>query len=243
MWTTAQKRVLIDCLADSPTALICNAYALIGSHSPCTNWSLKNLTPEFPAMIGEAITIKLDCSSPDSPHDNAGSDLWNKMVEQIEASELPSVVVIESIGLYENGAVLGDGMAKTMLVAGAAGCVTNGAVRDLADVKKAGLKTFAGGCVVNHTSLRWSGLGEPVKIAGLTIKTGDLLHGDGDGLIILPENGWDRVVLACRLQLSYEKAAHVVLRRTDLAVSERDRLIKGLFKKYRDMLTTETDDY
>jgi regulator of RNase E activity RraA len=134
-------------------------------------------------------------------------------------------------------------MAKTMLAAGAVGFVTNGAVRDLEGIRQAGLKTFGGGCVANHTSLRWSGLGDPVVIGGLLIRTGDLLHGDGDGLIVLPEDGWDRIVYACRLQLDFEKAAHIVMRRTDFTAEEKERRAAELYKKYMDKLKSGTEAF
>lgn len=234
------KAKLIERLADSSTALICNAYDFLGMHAPCADWTIKCMTPEFPAMVGEAITIKLDCSSPSDDHtyemeEADGSD-WYKVIEMVEASTVPRVVVIESLGEKQKGAVLGDGMAKTMLAAGAVGCVTDGGVRDIVDIKRAGLKQFGAGSVVNHTRLRWSGLGEPVTIGGLKIKTGDIVHGDEDGLITLPEEGWSSVVRACRYVLDFEKAAHVVLRSTDISVSERSRRVTELSAQYKELI-------
>ena len=219
------KRRLIERLADSSTALVCNAYDFMGLHAPCANWDVKYLTPEFPPLVGEAITIQLDCSTPDGEiryewesgaAQQKRRNLYYEMVERIEQATLPQVVVIESVGDYASGAVIGDGMAKTFLAAGAVGCVTNGAVRDIQDVKKAGLKTFGGGFVVNHYSLRWRGLGEPVKIGGLT----------------LPEAGWTKVVRACRYVTDFEKQAHVLLRRTEIGAAEKERAIGALAAQY-----------
>lgn len=239
------KAKLIERLADSPTALICNAYDFLGMHAPCTDWTIKCMTPEFPAMVGEAITIKLDCSSPSDDHtyemeEADGSD-WYKVIEMVESSTVPRVVVIESLGEKQKGAVLGDGMAKTMLAAGAVGCVTDGGVRDIVDIKRAGLKQFGGGYVVNHTRLRWSGLGEPVTIGGLEIKTGDIVHGDTDGLITLPEEGWSSIVRACRYVLDFEKAAHVALRSTDISVSERSKRVTELSEQYKELINSVDD--
>jgi len=244
------KRRLIERLADSSTALICNAYDFMGLHSPCTNWDIKCLTPEFPPMVGEAITISLDCSTPeDKTHyefeakDNEGQNknapkenLYYKMVEMVEQSSIPQVVVIQALGDFSYGAVAGDGMAKTFLAAGAAGFITNGPVRDLNDIKKAGLKTFGGGQTVNHYPLHWSGLCQPVKIGGLTIHTGDIIHGDTDGVITLPEQGWPKVVRACRYVLDFEKAAHVTLRRTEISAMEKNRLVAGLVAQYSEAI-------
>ena len=234
------KARLIERLADSPTALVCNAYDFLGLHAPCCDWSVFCMTPEFPAMVGEAITIKLDCSSPSDDHtyEMEGTDVneWFKLIESVEKAKVPQVVVIQSLGEKQKGAVLGDGMAKTMIAAGAAGCVTDGGVRDIADIKRAGLKQFGGGNVVNHTRLRWSGFGEPVTIGGLQIKTGDIVHGDADGLITLPQEGWNSAVRACRYVLDFEKAAHVVLRSTDISVAEKQKRVAQLSAEYKEKI-------
>jgi regulator of RNase E activity RraA len=238
------KKSLIERLADSPTALVCNAYDFLGMHAPCTDWNIKYLTPDFPPMVGEAITIKLDCSTPDEDTPpEAGNkkigpeeNLYNRMMRLVEESAVPRVIVIESLGNFCSGAVLGDGMAKTMLAAGAAGCVTNGAVRDIQDVKKAGLKTFGGGNVVNHYALRWSGLCEPVTVGGLTIRTGDIVHGDMDGVITLPEAGLPKIVRACRYVLDFEKEAHVILRKTEIDAIEKGRQVGALSARYRELI-------
>ena|GEM_PF-1972429 len=241
------KQMLIDCLADSPTALICNAYDFMGMHSPCTDWSVFSMTSEFPPMVGEAITIKLDCSSPsgdnryEAEDDGRGKSHWQMLLERMEQSEVPQVVVIESLGEKRKGAVLGDGMSKTILSLGGAGCVTDGGVRDIADIKRAGMKLFGGGYVVNHTALRWSGLGEPVSIGGLQIKTGDMVHGDTDGVIVMPQEGWGKVVRACRYVLDFEKAAHVESRRTDIDVAQKNVRIGELVSEYKQLIEAITD--
>jgi len=224
------KRHLIEQLSDSSAALICNAYEFMGIHSPCTDWTVKCLTPQLPVMTGEAITISLDCSTPDVDREVS---LYYKMIEMIERSDLPRVVVIKSLGNYSYGAVAGDGMAKTMLAAGAAGLITNGPVRDLNDIKRAGFKTFAGGVTANHHSLRWSALGQPVMIGGLNIHTGDIIHGDNDGIVNLPEKGWNRIVRACGHVADFERKAHVIFRRTDILIVEKERRIKELAEEYR----------
>jgi len=224
-----QRKQLVERLADSSTALVCNAYDFMGLHSPCTDRSILCQTPELPLMVGAAITISIDCSTPpgqqyftaDDTSGDPEGNLYQALVEMIEKSTVPCVVVIQSLGNYEYGAVLGDGMAKTMVTAGAVGVVTNGPVRDLRDIKKVGLNVFAGGVTPNHHALRWSGLGKPVSIGGLEIHTGDILHGDSDGVITLPEDGLHKVVRACRYVLDFEKKVHVVMRRTDISMSEK----------------------
>lgn len=237
------KRSLIEKLADSPTALICNAYSFLGLHAPCADWTVRCMTPELPAMVGEAITIKLDCSTPNGEHryemessSEGGNALYYEMAERMAATDVPKIVVIQSLGEKSRSAVLGDGMAKLFRSVGASGFVTDGGVRDLADVRKAGLTTFGGGAVANHFAHRWSDLGGEVTVGGLTIKTGDIVHGDRDGLIVVPEAGWGQVVRACRHVLDFEKAAHTVLRSTTVAPGRKRAAVGRLADEYGAMM-------
>lgn len=190
-------------------------------------------------MVGEAITIKLDCSTPADEDgyefesaSSQGNRLYYELVERMGHTDLPKVVVIESEGNKSASAVLGDGMAKIFRAAGAVGCVTDGGVRDIQDICRVGLMTFGGGAVVNHFPLRWHGLGDPVSIGGLAIETGAIVHGDRDGIAVLPEAGWDKVVRTSRYVLDFEKAAHVLLRTTSLSPGEKEREVAVLADEY-----------
>ncbi len=234
---------LIEELSDSPTALICNACSFMELHAPCTDWNIRYLTPEFPPMCGIAITIRLDCSTPEDqlPPDTSG-ELYYEMIDRIQNSLFPMVVVIKSMGEKSRGAVAGDGMAKTMLAAGASGLVTDGGIRDLEGIRHAGLKTFGGGLTVNHRALRWSGLGEPVTIGSLEIHSGDLLHGDGDGIITVPEKSWNRIVGACNYVNDFEKKAHALLRRSDIPGKEKYLRVSELSEACRDRIRSAQNE-
>jgi len=239
----AKKRKLIEQLADSPTALICNAYSFMGYHAPCSDWSVRCMTPDLPPMVGEAVTIKLDCSTPDGEYKyefenppDSGNALYYQLIERLEKTGIPKIVVIQSLGDKSRSAVLGDGMAKLFRAAGAAGCVTDGGVRDIHDICKSGLTTFAGGLVPNHFSLRWSDPGSPVTVGGLTIEEGSIVHGDRDGVIVLPKEGWDTVVRTCRYVVDFEKAAHVIVRDTAMRPQEKQSKIGELAATYKELI-------
>lgn len=216
---------LTDVLPDSPSALVFNACSALGFTISASEAALRCLTPEFPAFCGEAVTIKLDCSAEEG---DDSSFLYYEMLELIAKSSRPMAAVIESVSQPLSHAAAGDGMAKAMLTAGTAALVSNGAVRDLAGIRQAGLMTFAGGLVPGHRHLRWSGLGDPVFIGGMHIHTGDLLHGDEDGLIVIPPQCFSRIIPACRLVRDFETAAHAELRRTDRTAAEKQASVQKL---------------
>ena len=66
------------------------------------------------------------------------------------------------------------------------GVVTNGSVRSIPAAERAGFHLFAGSVSVSHAYVHIIEIGSPVEIAGLKIRSGDLLHGDLHGVQSIP---------------------------------------------------------
>jgi regulator of RNase E activity RraA len=71
---------------------------------------------------------------------------------------------------------------------GCVGCVTNGSVRDLDEVEPLGFHFFASHVAVSHAYVHIVEVGTPVRIGGLTVRPGDLLHGDKHGVTNIPND-------------------------------------------------------
>ena len=84
------------------------------------------------------------------------------------------------------GAFVGEIHAHIALALTCVGCVTNGAVRDLAPVEALGFQLFAGGVSPSHAYAHIVDWGHPVEIGGLRINPGDLVHGDRHGVHTVP---------------------------------------------------------
>jgi len=106
----------------------------------------------------------------------------------------PVVVVLREVGpLGDFCAHCGEVMATIFQKLGAVGVVSNCAVRDAEQVRKLGFHYFARGMVASHGNFRIVRVNVPVEVCGLRIATGDLLHGDINGLIKVPEHGRDKL--------------------------------------------------
>lgn len=240
-WTTEQKKHLIEQLSDSSTALVCNALDFMGIEVPYMDETVRCMTPGLPPLVGEVVTIRLDSSTVGN---KADADPYYKMLEDMSKSDIPKVVVVQTVGSdIRRECVAGDGMAKTMLSVGALGLVTDGGIRDIKDITNQGFKVFGLGHVVQHTPLVWSGLYEPVRIGGITVRTGDILHGDIDGVIVVPEESYPRITKACRINMDFEKKAHVILRQTGIPVPEKrgqvTRLVAEALKEIKESVDFE----
>ena len=100
----------------------------------------------------------------------------------------PKVVVIQDVGTDRlHSCHCGEVMATTMKRLGAVALLCDGGVRDLHEVRAlGGFQFFAPGLVVAHGNPLTFDIGVNVTISGVAIKTGDLLHGDANGLLRIP---------------------------------------------------------
>jgi regulator of RNase E activity RraA len=106
----------------------------------------------------------------------------------VEASPRPAIVVMQDIGTdHERAAHSGEVMCTIFSTLGAIGLVSNCAVRDLTAVRNLGFHYFARGAVSSHAHFRIVRSNIPVEIHGMTVKPGDLLHGDENGIELLPD--------------------------------------------------------
>lgn len=169
---------------DSPT--IANAIEQLQLRDRCEGYiggSVRCMFPELGVMVGHALTVTMD-SQPGPVADREGH--W-RMWEALLKTPRPSVVVVKDLtGAPNRCAYFGEVMASIALACGAVGVVTDGGVRDVAEVRAIGLQYFAPCPVVSHGNFRIVDLGVPITLDGQRIGTGDLLHGDANGIVIVP---------------------------------------------------------
>ena len=141
--------------------------------------------PQLPPMLGYAATSRIRTSSPPM----AGAcyydrmDWWNYVASLPE----PRVIVIQDADHVPGvGALVGEIHASIAQALKCVGCVTNGAVRDLQAVEALGFHLFACHASVSHAYAHVIEFGQPVEVGGLKIQSGDLVHGDQNGVHVIP---------------------------------------------------------
>jgi regulator of RNase E activity RraA len=70
---------------------------------------------------------------------------------------------------------------------GAVGMVTNGALRDVDEVHALEFHYFMRYPVVSHGNFWIDSVGEPIELDGQRVEPGDILHGDRNGIVIVPD--------------------------------------------------------
>jgi regulator of RNase E activity RraA len=145
--------------------------------------SVRAMFPELGVMLGYALTVAMT-NRFGPPPGRAG---WWRMWEELEKLPRPSVVVVQDVsGAPTRCAYFGEVMATVAKRLGAVGIVSDGGVRDLPEVRAMGLHYFAPYAVASHGNFEIVDVGGRIRLDGQEIRTGDLLHGDLNGIVIVP---------------------------------------------------------
>jgi 4-hydroxy-4-methyl-2-oxoglutarate aldolase len=100
----------------------------------------------------------------------------------------PSDVLVVAAQGFPDTAVVGDNMARIAKMRGAVAVVTDGAVRDVDEIRAIGLPVFSRAVTPNSAYGNGPGeVGLPLAIGDVAIDTGDLVIGDADGVVIVPK--------------------------------------------------------
>lgn len=170
---------------DSPT--LCNAIELLGvrpQQDGFTPLSIRCLFSHPGRMCGYAVTAQVETVSQSEPFDIGQ---FVELYRLLDASPKPAVIALQEIGGHPDYAAhCGEVMATIFMRLGAVGLVSDCAVRDLPEVRALGFHYFARGSVASHANFRIARVGVPVNICCLTVRPGDLLHGDQNGVVNVP---------------------------------------------------------
>jgi regulator of RNase E activity RraA len=144
-------------------------------------------------MAGPAFTLRYIPAREDLdevPLDNL-KDVQRLGIERIQAGE---VLVIDARGDTRAG-TLGSILAARLQARGAAGLVTDGAYRDTPAIVGSGLPAYAAAmnAHTNKTIHHPSELQVPIACGGVAVFPGDVVVGDGEGVVVIPAHLADRV--------------------------------------------------
>ena len=168
--------------------IVCDAIERFGvrlRQDGYTDGSVKCLLPSLGAFVGYAVTGRIMAEQPHEPGNLrvAWQDVW----AYVDGQPKPSIMVCQDLDQPPGrGCAWGDVSASIFRRLGCNAVITNGAVRDIRQVEALGFGLFAQGPVVGHANVRFVEIGGPVKVAGLAVHPGDLLHADEHGAVIIP---------------------------------------------------------
>jgi regulator of RNase E activity RraA len=177
--------IALLCQYDTPT--ISNVIELFGVRPRNTGYMDSRIRACFPEMgpiAGYAATATIRTAFP-----RAEGSVYATLDEQVRRfAEIPGppVVVFQDLDDPAAGATFGEIMCATYQAFGAVGLVTSGAARDLDQVRRLGFPVFSNGAICSHGYSHIVSLDVPVRVGGLAVHPGDLLHADANGVTSIP---------------------------------------------------------
>jgi regulator of RNase E activity RraA len=205
---------LLDFLRTIDTPTVANAIEILNVRARTEGFPsllVRCLFPELGVMCGYAVTAHVETVSSVNPR---SEDAFVELFSAVEQSPKPAVVVLQDIGSDpDRAAHSGEIMCTIFSTLGAIGLISDSAVRDLSAVKKLGFHYFARGAVSSHAHFRIVRTNVPVAIHGMTVRPGDLLHGDENGVVTIPQESRESLPDAIRQVLDKERALLDFVRR------------------------------
>ncbi|QGG49472.1 RraA family protein [Lysinibacillus pakistanensis] len=196
-----------------PTTAVSDA---TGGHTNLRS-DIKPLADHF-KLAGRVVTVRL----PDGEN--------GAVLEAIRAANEGDILVIDAKG-NTNRAVAGDFVISLAKGIGVQGFVVDGVIRDIAAIRELDFPVFSLGTTVAAGNKNGGGkVNIPISIGGVTVHPGDYIIGDVDGVVVVPQEDAERIVMAAEAKLEKDEVraqeAHVngkesILAYLDKVLTER----------------------
>lgn len=181
------------------TCVVASAIETANVRLPNTGFAHSDIRCIFeglPPVAAHAATARVRTAAPPiegGRYSYARTDWWDHLL----AIPAPRILVIQDMDTNPGlGAFIGEVHSNILLAMSCVGVVTNGAVRDLPEVRPTGFYMFAGNVSVSHAYAHVLDFGGPVEVGGLKIHPGELIHGDVHGIQTVPIEAIDEILSA-----------------------------------------------
>jgi len=188
---------------------------------------IRTLFPELGPLVGYAVPCVIRAEPQPLQGHRASTYGWWDYVLTIPA---PRVIVVHDLDDPRGqGAQWGEVQANIHKALGCAGVITDGSVRDLDEVKALGFQFAAAHVSVSHAYVHMVDFGLPVKVGGLWVKPGDLVHADQHGAVTIPADIAARIPEAVAKVEADERQIISVCQPRDFTADK----LKELYQKIR----------
>jgi len=185
---------------DTPT--VCNALELVVPERRGYGYTTQPLVctrPELPPMVGIARTAAIRAAHPSHLQGSEARQMSDGYYAYIDEGPKPSIAVIQDMDDNQRGygSWWGEVNSNIHNGFGALGVITDGSVRDLPDIAD-GFQMMADRVGPSHAYVHVVGYGQPVTVAGMRVVSGDLIHADQHGAVVIPWDVADQVLGAAQ---------------------------------------------
>lgn len=166
-------------------------------------------------LVGRAVTSLVRPASPEQATPALSTKHSVEMIDNARPGEVGVIVMEGTLDI----AAMGNLMGTAAKVRGMAGMVIDGAVRDVWDLRRMGLTIYARATSPATAVGRYATVARniPVECAGVTVKPGDIIVADEDGVVVVPQ----------------ERAAEVLKKAQE--IDERENKMYPFIRQYKSL--------
>jgi regulator of RNase E activity RraA len=154
----------------------------------------RDFMPAMGPMIGYAVTVTIEPSNASHRQQSAA---WAEYRQYVASLAGPKIVVVQDRDKPRViGSFWGEVNSNVHRALGCVGTITDGAIRDLAEMTNAGFKAVARRLCVGHAHAWPVAWGGQVEVFGRQIQPGQLIHADQHGFLAIPAADEQRLLEA-----------------------------------------------
>ncbi|MBV9564129.1 MAG: RraA family protein [Bradyrhizobium sp.] len=221
---------VLEALARYDTPTICNAMEIVAPERRLIGYTTRPLVcpfPNLPPIVGYArtVTIRSVVKSGLAAEEQARRRL--AYYEYVGTGRGPRITVIQDIDGADAGygAFWGEVQSSVHKALGCLGVVTDGSIRDI-DQWAPGFQALAGSIGPSHAWVHAESFGGEVRVAGMTVKSDDLIHADRHGAIVIPVDIAAKLPEACDLCGRREAPILEIARSPDFSLEKLKEALK-----------------
>jgi len=228
MPTATQSQM--DFLRSIDTPTVCNLVEIVAPERRGSGYTVKHLHcpfPDLPPMVGYAKTVTFKAKDK-VPLGEAG--YMQKRLDYLDyvaSAPQPAVMIMHDLdGEHAGfGAFWGEVQSNVHKALGALGVVTDGSIRDIPMIAP-GFQMLAAAIVPSHAYVHVVDFGLDIEVAGMAVKSGDLIHADRHGAIVVPVDKID-AMLAAAGKLTETEARIIAAAKSGGGVAAIKAALKG----------------
>lgn len=212
-------RSMLTRFSDVDTAAVSDALDRLGLPSGVGDLTARTVADQ---IVGFAATVALE------PH-RGGAPAAHIITSVIDAAGDDEVIVVDNGGRVDVSC-WGGILALGATARGIRGVIADGACRDIAEIRELGLAVYARAAVpaTARGRLQQRSQGEPVTIAGRTVRQGDVVMADESGIAIVPGDRAEEVIALAEAIVERERRIAADIREgTPLAIAMHDARLAG----------------
>ena len=187
---TTPSRSHFEFLQSIDTPTVCNLIEIVAPERRGSGYTVKHLHcpfPELPPIVGFAKTVTFKAKDAVPLAEAGYMQKRLDYLDYVAGAPQPSIMVMEDLdGEHVGyGAFWGEVQSNVHKALGCLGTITNGSIRDIPQIAP-GFQMLAGSIAPSHAFVHVVDYGVSVNIHGMAVKSGDLIHADRHGAVVVP---------------------------------------------------------